>query len=41
MLKAGADIAEVRETPDSPPKYAPAVQGALNLFTMLDGPLIV
>lgn len=26
MINAGADIAEVRATPDSPPTYAPAVQ---------------
>ncbi|KAI9694401.1 MAG: hypothetical protein M1822_000017 [Bathelium mastoideum] len=26
MLKKGADIAEIRETPDAPPKYAPAVE---------------
>ena len=26
MVNAGADIAEVRETPTSPPRYAPAVQ---------------
>ena len=26
MINAGADIAEVRETPSSPPRYAPAVQ---------------
>lgn len=26
MLKAGADVAEVRESPDSPPVYAPAIE---------------
>ena len=26
MINAGADIAEVRESPNSPPRYAPAVQ---------------
>lgn len=26
MLEKGKDIAEIRDTPDSPPKYAPAVE---------------
>lgn len=26
MLKKGADVAEVRMTPDAPPTFAPAIQ---------------